>query len=215
MDIDYQPTALTRTLGGVAIAGCLAAAFFDLLGAGLSEQINPIRDTISNLAANNRNNVIDELADAGLYAFALAVLATSAGLLRWRIDRWDWKIGTISLVILAGAVTLIAGYEAYTTGDGPKIHYRLVYVLGAAFPLSVALTAGQFRAMHNSLGIALYAGAAIWALAAPLLFVVPTAFDGLYERALAAAMLSWFALMGLMIWRNPDIVRELPKEARE
>ena len=116
----------------------------DFIGLGLTERVGMVRDTISDLAANNTNSVVDEVAEFGLYSFVIAVLATTYGLLRWRIDRLDWKIGSWLLVVVAICVTLIAGYEAYTTGDGPVIHYRLVYVLGIAFPLTVLLTAGQF-----------------------------------------------------------------------
>ncbi|QIQ85634.1 DUF998 domain-containing protein [Erythrobacter sp.] len=202
-------------LGGVVIAGCLVAIVLDLVGAGLSDRVGLVRDTISNLAAKEGNATpVDELADTGLYAFAAAVLATLAGLLRWRIERLDWKIGAGSLAVVAACVTLIAGYEAYSGGDGPVIHYRLVYALGAAFPVAVLMTAGQFYRINNALGIALYALGAIWVVAAPFLFVVPTAWDGAYERLLAALMLGWFATMGLMIWRDPDTRRHVPADER-
>lgn len=185
-----------------------------MVGLGLTERVGMIRDTISDLAASNRNNAVDEVADIGLYAFVAAVLATSIGLLRWRIDRLDWKIGSALLVVVAICVTLIAGYEAYTTGDGPVIHYRLVYVLGIAFPLTVLLTAGQFWEIDRRLGIALYIGGAAWAVLGPVLFFVPTEWDGLYERALAAMKLAWFITMGVMIWRDPDVVRQVSEDQR-
>jgi hypothetical protein len=198
----------------VAIAGCVIAVVMDLVGLGLSDRIGMIRDTISNLAANSRNNAIDLIADLGLYAFVASVVAVAAGLLRWRIERLDWKLGIVCLALVAVCVALIAGYEAYATGNGPQIHYKLVYVLGAAFPLAVLLTAGQFRHYSQPLGIALYAGGALWAAMAPFLFVVPTGWDGAYERLLAALMLSWFIAMGAMIWRDPDMAHHLPEEQR-
>jgi len=198
----------------VAIAGCLIAVVMDFVGLGLSDRIGMIRDTISNLAAAEGGSWADDIADIGLYAFVAAVLATTAGLARWRIDRLDWKLGAVMLVTVAVCVTLIAGYEAYTTGKGPMIHYKLVYVLGAAFPLAVLLTAGQFWCIDKRLGIALYAGGALWAALAPLLFVVQTGWDGAYERLLAALMLGWFIIMGAMIWRDPDVVRQMPEKQR-
>jgi len=206
---------MPKILGALVIAGCLTAIVLDLVGAGLSEKVGLIRDTISNLAASKGEDTpVDELADTGLYAFALGVLATTWGLLRWRIERLDWKIGAVLLVVVAACVALIAGYEAYTSGDGPVIHYRLVYVLGGAFPLTVLLTAGQFFELHKRLGIALYALGAVWTVAAPFLFVVPTAWDGAYERLLAALMLGWFLTMGVMIWRDPDTRRHVPEDQR-
>lgn len=204
------PDTWSRILGGIAVIGCLAAVITDLSGAALSDRIGLFSDTISNLAAGN----YDDVADLGIYAFAAGVLATTAGLLRWRIDRWDWKIGVWLLVVVAVCVTLIAGYEAYSTGDGPVIHYRLVYVLGIIFPLTVLLTAGQFWEIRKWLGAALYALGVIWMVLGPIFYWIPTGYDGAYERLLALMMLGWFVTMGVMIWRNPNIVREVSEEQR-
>ena len=182
----------------------------DLLGASLSDRIGLVGETISNLAAGEW----DILADLGIYAFVVGVLAVTVGLARWRVTRWDWRLGIVLLVVLAVDYTLIAAYEAYSTGDGPQIHYKLVYLMGVAFPLTVLLTAGQFYEIDKRLGIALYVGGALWAIAAPFLFVVPTAWDGLYERALALGKLAWFVTMGVMIWRDPDVVRQVSEETR-
>lgn len=181
----------------------------------MSEQVGIMRDTISDLAASkDEGTPADELADLGIYAFVASVLATTAGLLRWRIDRLDWKIGSWLLVIVAVCVVLIAGYEAYTTGEGPVIHYRLVYVLGLAFPLTVLLTAGQFWEINKWLGRSLYLGGVAWAVLGPLFFFVPTDYDGAYERMLAGGMLAWFITMGVMIWDDPDVVRQVSEDQR-
>ncbi|MBH1943356.1 DUF998 domain-containing protein [Erythrobacter sp. YJ-T3-07] len=194
----------------MAIAGCAIAVACDIVGARLSNRIGLFSDTISNLAAGPW----DILSDLGIYAFVLGVLAVTVGLVRWRVSRWDWRLGTVLLVVLALDYTLIAAYEAYSTGEGTQIHYKLVYLMGVAFPLTVLLTAGQFWEIDRRLGIALYIGGALWALAAPVLFLVPTAWDGLYERGLAFAKLGWFVTMGVMIWRDPDIVRRMPEDER-
>lgn len=216
MSTDTGTDTTSRLLGGVAIGGCLVSIILDLVGVGLSDQVGVIRDTISDLAASKGEGTpADELADFGIYAFVLSVLATTYGLLRWRIDRLDWTIGSWILVIVAICVVLIAGYEAYTTGEGPVIHYRLVYVLGIGFPLTVLLTAGQFWEISKRLGIALYLGGVVWAVLGPLFFFVPTAYDGAYERMLAGGMLAWFITMGVMIWDDPDVVRQVSEDQRE
>ncbi len=194
----------------MAIAGCAIAVACDLLGASLSDRIGLASDTISNLAAGKW----DILSDLGIYAFVVGVMTVTVGLIRWRVSRWDWRVGTVLLVVLAVDYTLIAAYEAYSTGEGTQIHYKLVYLMGVAFPLTVLLTAGQFYELNRRLGIALYVGGVLWALAAPFLFFVPTAWDGLYERALALGKLGWFVTMGVMIWRDPDIVRRVPEDER-
>ncbi|MEE4199254.1 DUF998 domain-containing protein [Erythrobacter sp.] len=213
---DSGTDTTSRILGGLAIAGCLIAIVMDFVGLGLSERVGMARDTISDLAAAKpqRDTPIDDLVDAGLFAFVGGVLATTAGLLRWRIERLDWKAGAFFLVVVAISVALVAGYEAYTTGDGPVIHRALVYTLGLAFPLTVLLTAGQFYEISKVLGVALYALGIVWLIMGPGLFVVPTAWDGGYERVLAALMLTWFITMGVMIWRDPDIARRVSEDQR-
>ncbi len=117
--------------------------------------------------------------------FVVGVIAAAWGLNRWHIDRWDWRAAKVLLIILAIVVTAVAAYEAYSTGDGPVIHYKLVYILGAAFPLTVLLTAGQFYDIDKRLGWAMYIGGAVWAIMGPFLFLTPTEYDGGYERLLA------------------------------
>ena len=200
--------ATSRILGGLAVTGSLATAVTDLLGVALSDRIGLAADTISDMAAGE----YDLLADLGLYAFVLGVLAATAGLLRWRIDRKDWKIGAALLVVYAAAVTLIAAYEAYSTGDGPVIHIYLVYTLGVAFPLAALLTAGQIYEIDKRIGIACYLLGGTFALLGPGLFMMPTGWDGLYERFLAFLMLAWFVIMGVMICRDPDIAHQVSAE---
>ena len=142
------------------------------------------------------------------------MLAATAGLLRWRIDRKDWKIGAALLVVYAAAVTLIAAYEAYSTGDGPVIHIYLVYTLGVAFPLAALLTAGQIYEIDKRVGIVCYLLGGTFALLGPGLFMMPTGWDGLYERFLAFLMLAWFVIMGVMIWRDPDIAHQVSAEQK-
>jgi len=214
MTTDSGTDTVSRVLGGVAIAGSLTAIVTDLVGLGMTEQVGMMRDTISDLAAAKGQSPVDDLVDIGLYAFVVGVIATAAGLIRWRIDRLDWKIGVVMLAIVAVCITLIAGYEAYTTGDGPVIHRGLVYALGAAFPLAILLTAGQFWEISKPLGIALYIGGVVWLILGPGLFIVPTGWDGAYERVLAVLMLLWFVTMGVMIWRDPDIAHRVSEDQR-
>ena len=117
-------------LGGTAIAGCLIAVVADLVGVGLSDKVGVIQDTISDLAASKTENTpADELADIGIYAFVLSVLATTYGLLRWRIDRLDWRIGSWLLVVVAICV--------YVTSCGNRLSVLRVSV--RAMPHAVSL----------------------------------------------------------------------------
>ena len=55
---------------------------------------------------------------------------------------------------------------------------------------------------------------AFWIILGPLFFFVPTSWDGAYERMLAGIMLVWFTAMGVMIWDDPDIVRQVSDKQR-
>ena len=210
MSKDSGTDATSRILGGVTIVGCLGAIVADFVTAAWSDRLNVVENTISNLAAGQ----YDWLADLGLYAFAAAVVAATIGLRRWRIDRLDWRIGTIALILLAVVVVLIAAYEAYSTGDGTVIHFRLVYALGALFPAAALLTAGQFYTMRKWVGIMLYIAGGVFLLLGPGLFLVPTGLDGAYERLLAAIMLGWFVVIGYYLWTDPDVASEVDEEQR-
>ncbi|WP_228275115.1 DUF998 domain-containing protein [Stakelama tenebrarum] len=194
---------LSRVGGIVALLGCVLVLAADLLGVTLASRIGPVSETISNVAAGP----YDWIEDAGLYAFVIAVLAVAAGLSFWRVDGWDWVVGQGLLVLLAADVIAIAAYEAYNRpGGGPDLHLYFVGVLGASFPLAVwltsrGLTAGSRRKWW------LRGFAAVWGLAAPFLYVMPTGWDGLYERVLALCMLGWFALVGYHLWRHAECGR--------
>lgn len=95
---------VARTCGVIAMAGCALCAIADLLGARLSNRIGLVSDTISDLAAGGR---FDWLADLGLYAFVVAVLAAAIGLGRWPLTGWDWRLGKVLLFLIAIIVTVI------------------------------------------------------------------------------------------------------------
>lgn len=206
MSKDAGTDGTSRILGGLTIAGCLTAIVADLTTARLSGRLNVMENTISNLAAGGK---YDWLADLGLYGFVIGVLAATVGLWRWRIERLDWRLGTFALLGLAIVVAIIGAYEAYSSGEGQVIHYRLVYALGVLFPTAALLTAGQFYTMSRPVGIALYLLGGLFLIMGPGLFLVPTSIDGGYERLLAGLMLTWFVIIGVFIWRDPDVAREV------
>ncbi len=195
---------LAQACGVVALIGCVIVAGADLLGVTLAHNIGPVAETISNVAAGGR---YDWLEDAGLYSFVVAVLAVAGGISLWKVAGWDWAIGRILLAVLAGAVVAIAAYEAYNRpGGGPDLHLYFVGLLAVCFPLAVWLTSRGLTADPRAKW-ALRLFAAIWAVAAPPLYLMPTGWDGLYERALALLMLGWFALAAFSLWRRSDRAR--------
>lgn len=75
----------------------------------------------------------------------------------------------------------------------------LVYTLGLSFPLMVWLKSRGLGKLHGWLKGALRIFAVLWFVAGPVLFLVPTRWDGLYERILAFAMVAWFVLIGWLL----------------
>jgi len=195
-----EPIWLVQGCGLVGMIGCAVALIADLLGVRLSDHIGLVSDTISNLAAGGR---WDWLMDYGLYAFVLAVLAVALGTSRWRFDSdWQWAAGQVLLIVIAADIFAIAAYEAYSNPQaGPQLHYKFVYLLGIAFPLMAWLTSDGLGSVSGRLRTPLRVFAVGWALAGPVLFVMPTAWDGLYERVLALLMLGWFALVAWLLWQ--------------
>ena len=199
---DLNDDWITQSCGIVSMSGCAIAAASDIIGAQLSDEISFVSDTISDLAAGGR---FDWLADLGLYAFVAAVLAAAIGLSRWRVAGWEWKIGKLLLALMAILVTIVGAYEAYSgQGSKPEVHIYLVYVLGISFPLVVWLKSEGIGKAHGGLKTKLRVFAVLWFLAGPLLFIVPTQYDGLYERFLAFTMMAWFALIGWLLWSETE-----------
>jgi len=68
--------------------------------------------------------------------------------------------------------------------------------------VAVWLTSHRLGAESRRLRLGLRIYAVVWGLAGPGLFLAPTAWDGLYERTLAIAMVGWFLLAGYLLWRG-------------
>ncbi|WP_271077479.1 DUF998 domain-containing protein [Aurantiacibacter sp. MUD61] len=200
-EADRRDDDLAKGLGLIGLLGCILVIIADLSGTLLSGHVGMIRDTISDSAAGGE---YDWLVDAGLYAFAASAILIAAGLWRWKADGWDWRLGQITLFALAIVIALVAGYEAYNRPFGlPDIHRYLVYAIGALFPATVWLTSDGLADRRDWIKPAMRILAVVWLIAGPLLFVIPTSWDGLYERGLAVLMVGWFAVVAWLIYTRP------------
>jgi len=183
---------LTLACGVIGLAGCVAVVLGDIVAALWVRDVGMVSDTISNLAAG-RNAW---LMDTGLVLLSVGMIAVAGGLLQIRLDGWRWTLAALILGFMAVIVLGIALYDEYGDGDGAggdTVHIRLVYALGLSFTFVPLLTARGLKAVDPRLEIASYAIAAVWFVLGPFLFAVPTGWDGLYERLVAAVLTVWLA----------------------
>ena len=190
-----------RTAGWLGLAGCAAALLGNVVGVIANQRDGFVGETISEVAAGRWAWI----QDFGLYAFALGVAALALALWRWRLGGWPWRSGAALLGLLAVVVVVIAAHDEYGDGDrgGIVIHIYLVYLIGLLFPASVGLTAGGLS--HVQVGWRRFCTILVlaWTAAAPIFFLVPASWDGMWERLLAAMMLLWVGLVsGLLIRRG-------------
>lgn len=191
--------------GLTGLAGCFTVTVADMLAAFMRGNKTMIAHTISDLAAGRQAWIMD----GGLIILATSTLVLAYGLHRWRIDGTRWRAGTILLGVFALSIIVMALVNEYGDRDaeGSLVHYKLVYLLGVVFTLIPAVMARGWRSLHGWLGPASWAIAALWLLMGPFLFILPTSFDGLYERALAALLLIWLtgasSLLAHAGWYGP------------
>lgn len=186
--------------GVVGVLGALAVVLGDLVGIALVEQHDPIRETISALAIGEHAWI----QDLGIDLLAVGVVACAVGLYLWRAGGAAWRAGLLLLVLLGIDLVLIAEHNQYAGRPGTPgaaIHIYLVYALyGLVAFASLLLAPGLERAgrVWRRSGLAFFVS---WSVLAPVFFVVPTAWDGAYERLLGALLVAWIAALAWLLVR--------------
>ena len=181
----------------VGILGCLSFIVAVVVGDLVVPDHDFVADTISDLGAGQ----YELIADVGIYSFSAALVACALGASHAHLggDRWSWALG--GLAFLALIVFLVGARNEYGDGDeeGVVIHVYLVYALGLLFavvPWAMARGAGI---VGRGWRIAFRWWAIVWALAAPVFFLVPTAYDGLYERGLMLVAIGFTITLSLLL----------------
>ncbi|MGJ3262258.1 MAG: DUF998 domain-containing protein [Salinarimonas sp.] len=174
--------------GAVAAACASVLIVTDVVGSAVVPGYDPVGDSISDLAAGR----LAWIQDAGLVTFAIGLAALAWGLSRIADGR-AWLAGVLCLALVALDVATIAVHDEYGDREpgGLVFHLELVYALGFLFALTTLLLApGLYRA-SRAWGRFDAGVCAAWIVLAPIFFFVPTRWDGLYERAIAAIVLAW------------------------
>ena len=206
---DMTPPATERPdfLVAMGMVGILGSAVFvaaviwgDLVVPGHAF----VADTISDLGAGR----YEAIADVGLYGFSSALVACALGTSHAHLGGDRWSGAVAGLAGLALIVFLVGARNEYGDGDeeGVVIHSYLVYALGFLFafvPWALSRGAGIQGAGWRA---AMRWCALLWALAAPVFFVVPTAYDGLYERCLMLIAVVFTTILASMLVRRGRLI---------
>lgn len=185
--------ALIGVLGGIALfAG-------NIVGSVVVPGHDWVSDTVSDLAAG-RYEIIQDVA---LYGYAGSLFALALATAHLHGGSWRWSVLTLVLVLIAVFVVIIGARNEYGDGDseGIVIHIYIVYAMGAAFVICfvfAALLYGETAAWFSYVS---WAAAVLWIVGAPVFFMMPTAYDGAWERGLGVISMLWTTAYAWLLWR--------------
>ena len=203
---DLNPTRVggrpfDRFASTVAILAAVAVIVANLVAAWLHPSTGLVADTISNLAAGRYHWVLD----AALVAFAIGMVMIALALWDFRLNGWDWKLGTAMIGLTGVAVAVIALYNEYGDNDtgGVTIHLEVVIAMGVAFALgSMLLSLGLVQIPGPWSAISLFSGI-LWLVFGVAFFLwAPDGWDGLVERIAAGLMVLWLVAMARLVGRE-------------
>lgn len=179
--IEEEPMLMIG-LGYFAIVGCVIFVVSILIADFVVPDHDWIADTISDLGAGQYEFIVD----IGIYAFSASLISIALLAAHVHMGGWRWSAGILAFALLGLITFLVGARNEYGDNDseGVVIHIYLVYALGALFlasPLLMAHGAGRANRRYK---YTLAALAIVWALSAPVFFMLPDGVDGLYERYL-------------------------------
>ncbi|WP_189426632.1 DUF998 domain-containing protein [Devosia pacifica] len=187
---------LTVVAGYCGLIGCAAAIVSDIAAIIAYPPHNPIADTISALA----EGPYGWIQDWGLYFFAAAIFACAVGLdLNFgskRVLIARLLLGVMSLVIVA-----IAGVnqDMRVTVPASNLHLGCVLALYAILVINSGLLVSQIARLNRICGWLIGGIGVVWTVLAPIFFIVPTEWDGAYERFLAVLAIGWVSTISIVL----------------
>jgi len=191
--------ALIGVLGGVVlVAG-------NIIGSIVVPGHDWVSDTVSDLAAG-RYEIIQDVA---LYGYAGTLFALGLATAHLHGGSWRWSALTLVLVLIAVFVVIIGARNEYGDGDsdGIVIHIYVVYAMGVAFVICFVLAALLYETTAAWFSNASWAAASLWIVGAPVFFMMPTTYDGAWERGLGVVSMLWTTAYAWLLWRmarQPD-----------
>lgn len=179
--IENEPK-LMIALGWYAVTGCVIFVISVFIADFVVPDHDWIADTISDLGAGRYEFIVD----TGLYAFSASLIAIALLAAHVHMGGWGWSFGIVGFALFGLIVFLVGARNEYGDGDneGVAIHIYLVYAIGALMsvvPWAMSGGAGRAGDVYRYILIGL---SLLWIVSAPIFFMLPTAYDGVYERYL-------------------------------
>lgn len=201
----YLAPGFMTILVWLTILGAIGLVGGNIVGSIVVPNHNFAADTVSDLAAG-RYEIIQ---DVSLYGFASSLFALGLASAHVHNGISRWSLMTFCLVLLALCVVIIGARNEYGDGDndGIVIHIYVVYALGILFTAVFALMALEGGWIAGYLSTVSWVCLALWAVAAPIFFIMPTEWDGLWERGLGIIAVIWsivYAIALRQFARNHD-----------
>lgn len=189
--------------GAIAIIGSIAMILGNVVGSIIVPGHRWIADIVSDLAAGK----YEIIQDVALYGYAGAVMACAVGAAHLHQDGTRWNLGIGCLALLVMCIVIIGARNEYGDGDneGIVIHIYVVYVIGLLFSALFLLMARGMATVARRYAVISYVCAALWIVGAPVFFIMPTGYDGVFERGLGVVTLVWvlsFAWMLISVARD-------------
>lgn len=181
LHVSHEPN-LVAALGLFSVLGCVILIASILVADFVVPNHDWMADTISDLGAGRYEFIVD----IGIYAFSASLISIALLAAHVHVGGKRWSLGIVSFALIGLLVFLIGARNEYgdNDSDGVVIHIYLVYALGVLFtvaPLLMAKGAAKFSGRYKTIMIGL---AVLWAVSAPVFFLLPDTIDGVYERYL-------------------------------
>lgn len=190
-----QRNTTAFAIGAFVWLAIIAVIIVDLVWGLTHDNYSYVTDTISDLAAGSNSMTMD----VAMKVFSFAIMLLSFGLYHLGrehdVSSNRWLIGCAILVPLAIAIYFIASFDAYSNDTSSRaltIHRWLTYGLAAGFPLICFLMSRGIGKFSKAFARYSQIAGVLWIITAPIFMFLPTGYDGLYERMLAAQLLIWF-----------------------
>ena len=186
--------------GAIGLFGCISVVLTDIIGTLVVDGYNPIKQTISNLAINEKAWI----QDIGLNLFAASFAACGLGFWIMDLDGTRWKIGSTLLFLLAIDILVISERDTYAdlSSFGSTLHLICVVILGVLFILAPWLTAFGLKRISRRYYIYSLATAGFWGVTSFVFFLIPTRWDGGYERFLSLIVIAWVASVSWLLLKQ-------------
>lgn len=171
----------------------------NIVGSILVPNHNWMADTVSNLAAGQ----YEIIQDIALYAYAGTLICCALGAAHFHLDGTRWNLGIACLTLLAMLVVIIGARNEYGDGDkeGLVLHMYIVYAIGFLFAALFVLMANGLAQRSRYYQYISYGCLLLWLIGAPAFFLVPTEYDGAFERLLGLVQLTWVGMFSRMLIR--------------